>query len=460
MGLKDARRNNENENAPIVKRQEFVPGERTSVSVIHKKKQKKHNHRNLKQIFILSFDALRERKARSALTILMVVVGSALMVALNGLGAGAADFISKQLSFLAPNVIFVSPDQIGFRGGPSAPPTIVFNAEVVNRIKSLPFVQDIVPAYQGQLQLDAQGSIINSQVLSTDPTKIYLIAPSMQLVPGSSIQANNPIGMLVGDSVANPPGKTTPFVTVGQTVKATSTFVNPNTGRTQQTSRSFVVTGVLQPTGNGQVDKVVFINTATGNSLFKKSGKYDEMVVLALSGTYVNAVQQEITSLYGSNNIGVITPKAIMQAQAHTQSGSSSFTLEIAFIALLVGAIGIVTTLYTSVNERIKEIGTMKAIGAKPWFILSMFLSEAVLIGLMGSTLGIFTGTGVAYLLTSGFGASGGGPPGAAAPHITPIFLPNDLLYVWFLSLFISLVAGVYPAWKASRLSPLEALRR
>ena len=108
----------------------------------------------------------------------MVVVGSALMVALNGLSAGAADFISKQLNFLAPNVIFVSPGQIGFRGGPSAPPTIVFNAEVVNRIKSLPFVQDVVPAYQGQLQLDAQGSIINSQVLATDPTKIYLIAPN------------------------------------------------------------------------------------------------------------------------------------------------------------------------------------------------------------------------------------------------------------------------------------------
>jgi hypothetical protein len=95
MSLKDARRNNENENAPVVKRQEVVPGERTSVPAFHKKKQKKHNHRNLKQIFILSFDALRERKARSALTILMVVVGSALMVALNGLSAGAADFISK-----------------------------------------------------------------------------------------------------------------------------------------------------------------------------------------------------------------------------------------------------------------------------------------------------------------------------------------------------------------------------
>src|SRR5437879_5501292 len=116
----------------------------------------------------------------------MVVVGSALMVALNGLGAGASDFISKQLNFLAPNVIFVSPGQIGFRGGPSAPPTIVFNAEVVNRIKSLPFVQDVVPAYQGQLQLDAQGSIINSQVLSTDPNKITPSCSIIVATPSSS----------------------------------------------------------------------------------------------------------------------------------------------------------------------------------------------------------------------------------------------------------------------------------
>jgi hypothetical protein len=108
MGLrKDALKNNEN--APVVKRQKVVPGKRTSVSVIHKKKQKKHYHRNLKQIFILSFDALRERKARSALTILMVVASSALMVALNGMSAGQAAFTNKQLSILAPNILFPIP---------------------------------------------------------------------------------------------------------------------------------------------------------------------------------------------------------------------------------------------------------------------------------------------------------------------------------------------------------------
>ena len=79
------------------------------------------------------------------------------MVALNGLSAGVADFISKQLSFLAPNVIFVSPGQIGFRGGPSAPPTIVFNAEVVNRIKSLPFVQDVCTSVSGTASARCSG---------------------------------------------------------------------------------------------------------------------------------------------------------------------------------------------------------------------------------------------------------------------------------------------------------------
>ncbi len=304
-------------------------------SKIHKQNisEKKNKNKNIKQIFILSFDALRERKARSALTILMVVVGSALMVALNGMSAGQNAFINKQMSMLAPNVIFVSSGQHGFRGGPQGPPTIVLNSEVVNRIKSLPFVQEVVPSYQGQLQLNAQGNILNSQIIAMDPKKIYLVTPSLELVDGSSIQSNNPTSMLIGDSIANPPGKTTPFVTIGQTVKGTFSYVEQNTGRTKEESKSFVISGIIKPTGNNFIDRSVIINEATGNSLFHKSGKYDQMVVAALSGDYVNAVQQEIIGLYG-NNIGVITPKAILQTRQQFQSGNSAFTIAIAFIVL------------------------------------------------------------------------------------------------------------------------------
>jgi putative ABC transport system permease protein len=93
----------------------------------------------------------------------------------------------------------------------------------------------------------------------------------------------------------------------------------------------------------------------------------------------------------------------------------------------------------------------MKAIGAKPLFIMSMFLSDAVLIGFIGAILGIVSGIGLAYLLSASE-ASGGGA------YIAPIFLPNEL-QVWLLSLTVTLLAGLFPAWKASRLSPLIAMR-
>jgi putative ABC transport system permease protein len=85
-------------------------------------------------------------------------------------------------------------------------------------------------------------------------------------------------------------------------------------------------------------------------------------------------------------------------------------------------------------------------------------MSEALLIGIIGSTIAIVMGVNLAYILT-GFAPNAPGGGGAAA-HITPMFVPHDILNVWILSVFLSLVAGIYPAWKASRLSPLEALRR
>lgn len=229
-----------------------------------------------------------------------------------------------------------------------------------------------------------------------DPQKIYLVTPYLQLVEGSSIQSNNPTAVLIGDSIANPPGKSTPFVSSGQTVKGTFTYVEQNIGKTNEQSKSFVISGVIQPTGNNFIDRSVIVNEATGNSLFHKSGKYDQMLVAALSGDLVPTVQGEITGLYGTN-IGVTTPNAISLTIQRFQSGNSAFTVAIAFIALLVGAVGIITTLYTSVSERTKEFGTMKAIGAKSRFILMLFLSEALLIGIIGASVGLLTGMGGAY---------------------------------------------------------------
>jgi len=424
---------------------------------------------NIKEIFLLSFDALKDRKVRSILTILMVVVGSSLMVALNGLSAGFGKFIDESFSLLAPNILFVSSAQqdesasgpFGGGGGPPPAPKITLNAAVENRIRSLPFVSDVVSSYQGQVQLESSGKTLSTSVFSIDPAKLYIIAPTLEFEEGSAIRSNDPSAIYIADEIAYPPGENTPFATLGQTMRATYSFVDEN-GDQQEESRSFVVRGIMKPTGNPTIDNAVVFNEDAGNALMHKSGRFDGFLVAAESGEFVDIVEEEMRKLYG-NDIGITSPEAILETIREFTGGFTVFILGIALVALIVGAVGIITTLYTSVMERTKEIGTMKAIGAQNSNILSLFMAEALMIGILGASSGLVVGIGGGYVLTAGMGSAGGpdeGGTGNGPPNISPVFLPLDLATVWGISVGLSLIAGVYPAWKASRLSPIVALRR
>ena len=132
---------------------------------------------NIKEIFLLSFDALKERKVEMYPYYLVVFVGSSLMVALNGLGAGFGKFIDESFSMLAPNILFVSSAQqdrptSGPFGGGGPPPTpkITLNTAVETRIRSLPLVSDVITSYQGQVQLESSGKTLSTSVFS-NPAK-------------------------------------------------------------------------------------------------------------------------------------------------------------------------------------------------------------------------------------------------------------------------------------------------
>ena len=118
----------------------------------------------------------------------------------------------------------------------------------------------------------------------------------------------------------------------------------------------------------------------------------------------------------------------------------------------MVGAVGIITTLYTSVTERTREIGTLKAIGARNRFVLTMFLAEAAVIGVAGASVGIGLGMIGGHVLILQFAEN--------RPDLIPVYLVSDLLAVWILTVCLALLAGLYPAWRAARIPPMMALRR
>jgi putative ABC transport system permease protein len=410
---------------------------------------------NPSDIFSLAFNALADRKVRTMLTVLMVVLGASLVVVLNGLSAGQAAFLEQQFSALATNVITATSGQRSYYGGGASQASLIINDVIVSKLRNLPYVSDVVPQYSGSVTIDSYGNVQRISITGMNPAKLTVQLPNLEYVDGSTLSPNDRSAAVVGDTIANPSGATTPFVTVGQTIKVTYSYADP-TGKQEQEVRNFLVTAIMKPSGNTRIDNSLVINPDAANQLLHKNGRYDSLLIQTTSDSYVNTVQDEITGLYGKN-IGTNTPQAFLKVRQQAASGNAAFILMVGIIALVVGAVGIVTTLYNSVSERIREIGTMKAIGAQNTSILALFLVEATLIGVIGATLGLVVGMGGGYLLS---GLTPSNVPGAGSATIPPIFLPMDLIRVWLLSVTLAIAAGIFPAWKASKLSPIVALRR
>jgi putative ABC transport system permease protein len=130
----------------------------------------------------------------------------------------------------------------------------------------------------------------------------------------------------------------------------------------------------------------------------------------------------------------------------------------VGFIALTVASVGIITTLHTSVMERIRETGLLKALGYKNRLILTLFLDEATIIGIIGGTIGILYGIVLAQFI-SVFFARAWSIGGLLSVSIVPTFSVENSIFAWVLCVFLSIASGLYPAWRASKVAPVAALR-
>jgi len=410
-------------------------------------------------LIVLSFSALRERKLRAALTVAMVVIGVGLITALNGMAAGMFQYMVGQFSTLGANVIIVMPASSSFR----------MTEPVRITLERLPNVKDAVLFIQQTAKIESGGKTKASLVVGIDQTRLPLIFPAMELDRGNFVPPHDSIGILLGNRVANPPDMSVPFAGYGQSVTVEYSYLE---GQKMMTAkRSFRVEGILTYMGASAmfipVDQMASISLAAANSLFKRGGGYDGLFVIANSQDLVEEIMKQIRNIYGTS-VQTLSAKSIIQIVQNVLSMFQLFMGSIAAVSLVVASVGILAGLYTSVMERTREIGVLKALGFKNWMILMLFLNEAVLIGVIGGAIGNAVGVVLGYGMAVVAGQARGSltqqipieyGPGTIS-YIAPIFRLDAFITVWLFSVALSIFAGVYPAWRASRLDPVVALRK
>ena len=404
--------------------------------------------------------AIRERKLRSGLTVLMVLLGAMLLTGLNGLGGGFSYNIEKEFEALAPDVITLTRSPIG--GGPGADPDepdpappVELNLQTLKSVRTIDGVLEVIPSFREGLQIEYAGKSQTTSIIGIDPQKLTFVLPGLTFIEGDFTDPNDPTGILLGFSVAYPGGiDQEPFARVGNLVCAKTAKQELVGGieKVVMDKRCFVVRGIIDETGTVFYDQSISIPLISANSYLEKKNIYDQIFVVVDKEIGNDKVTEGIREVYGEG-MGITTPAQIQETIQGFVGSFNIFLSSIGFISLIVGGVGIVTTLYTSVTERTKELGTLKALGATNTNIILLILFEAVIIGIIGASSGLVAGIGMGWALTQyGFGAQFG--------DLVPIFLREQLIEVWLIAVTLSILAGSYPAWRASKMTPMAALRR
>lgn len=395
--------------------------------------------------------ALKANMLRSSLTVLGIVIGVAAVVALLSIGKGATQGITSQVEGMGTNLVSISTARMFRPGmGVSSSATLLYS-DYETVLKKVDNIAGIAPYYQSQ-----------ESVSTTNRTSDYSVigvTPSYESVTLQSVDQ--------GRFLNSSDGLTKKRVAViGETVSS-DLFQGLNPiGRTIKINNvDFEVVGVLASKGSSGFmsgDSNVLIPLETGYAKVfgqraRSNGKY------TLSGISISAkdadsidgvVSQSETILRSQHNLGLnddLGFSVSSQAQMLSSLSSISATLSaflgaIAGISLLVGGIGIMNITLVSVTERTREIGLRKAVGAPRKAILFQFLVETITLALIGGVLGIVLGSAIAGVVTF-------------LGLITATITADVLLLAFTFSALIGLFFGIYPAWQASKLSPIEALR-
>lgn len=409
---------------------------------------------NAVDTFQIAVSGLYSNKMRSTLTVLGVVIGVAAVIALMSIGRGTQAAITSQINSLGTNLLFVTPGattQGGVGQGTGTAATLTL--EDAQALLQAPDVAGVAPQVQATAQVVAGRLNTRTQVLGVTPE--YESVRNYPIDQGSFITAAQVTGhakvVVLGSAVAQTLfGLADP---IGQSVKVNGL--------------QYKVIGVLQSKGGtafGSQDNQILapITTVQDRLAAQRTTTGAHAVqsinVQVKTSQATSAAIQEITQILEVRHKITTTDDFTITNQQDTIAALNQstgvfviFLGAIAGISLLVGGIGIMNIMLVSVTERTREIGIRKSIGAKRGDILLQFLMESALLSLAGGGIGILLGWGISKII-SGINFSG--------LTLTALVSPDILILAVSVSAAIGIVFGIYPAYRAAGLNPIDALRR
>lgn len=391
--------------------------------------------------FLLAFRSIKNRRTRSWLTIIGILIGVAAVVALISLTQGLNQAVEEEFEQVGSDKITIMPGAGGAGGGmgPSLSSSVLYQSDV-DAIRNIRGVEGVEPMLGGYTEVGYGTERKTVEVFGANP-ELFDQFPQFEIDEGRKIRPNDRFKAVVGSRAA------TDIFSQNLDVKNSIEIKD----------RKVRVVGIMAPVGNPRDDSSVMIPLETYRDIFKKENEVSVIYVDTEETLDVEKVADDIEDKLederGEKDFTVQTMEQIQKSVSNILGMIQGLFLGVAAISILVGGVGVMNTMYTSVLEKTREIGIMKAVGAKNSHVMIIFLFESGILGLVGGTIGIGLGIGIAKLAEYGIQESFG--LGMMQTAITPELILGALVF----SFGIGTVSGLLPARKAAKLNPADALR-
>ncbi|MEK6834727.1 MAG: ABC transporter permease [Nanoarchaeota archaeon] len=391
----------------------------------------------IQEYFLLAINSIFHRKLRSWLTIIGIIIGVAAIISLITISRGLENSITSQFEQFGANRILISAK--GFQGpGTASQGLTTKDVDTIKKISGFKYVIPLI-IRSSEVKSGKETGFTLIYAIPSENVESYFTDSGIKLQTGRLIKSDDKYSAIIGARVAKE--MFSKELRIGNKI--------------QIGKQDFKIVGILEEIGNSQDDNQIGIPLDSAREIFNDQDNVDSIIAQAKSDADVPSLQKriekELKQKRDDTNFQVRTASQILEQINNVLGIVQIVLVGIAAISLIVGAIGIMNSMYTSVLERTKDIGVMKAVGARNSDIMGIFLIESGLMGLVGGIFGTALGTAVALIV---------GKISLQAGFLLIIKIEFSLLLFGLLfAFFMGMISGALPAYQASKLRPVDALR-